>query len=212
MSSRSTGRSHYLWLLFWPLYWLRYVLIEQLNPAAAYTPIHCPFDDLIPFCEWFLVPYILWMPFMVLLALYCLRTDRDSFIRYSKFLAIAMTISGVIFLLFPTCQELRPAVYPRDNLMTDLVRLLHRIDTNTNVLPSEHAVGAIAVVIAASSHPKLRRPRSLIPICMAMGLVCLSTVFLKQHSVLDLLAAVPVCAVAWWLSYRPKITRKREKS
>ncbi len=195
-------RRHCWWLLFWPAYWLRYPLIEQLNPAESYHPIHCALDDRIPFLEWFILPYSLWMVCLVLMALYTLRTDTDSFRRYSKFLVLSMSISTVIFLVFPSCQNLRPAVYPRDNLMTDFVRLLHQADTNTNVFPSEHAIGSIAVICAAAYHPTLRRPKRLVPICALMLLVCFSTVFLKQHSVLDLLAAVPVCAVAWYFTYR----------
>ena len=32
-------------------------------------------------------------------------------------------------------------------------------------------------------------------------LICLSTVFVKQHSILDVLCALPVCALGWWLCY-----------
>lgn len=202
--SAETRRQVRRWLLFWPIYWLRYPLVEHLIPLERCHVIHCIVDDWIPFQEGFLLPYMLWMPCLLLLLLYTLRTDLDSFRRYSKFLSISMALSTLIFLIFPSCQELRPAVYPRDNLLTDLVQLLHTIDTNTNVFPSEHAIGSIAAVCAAAYHPRLRRPSCLIPICAGIVLVCLSTVFLKQHSVLDLLAAIPVCAVAWWFSYRKK--------
>ena len=29
--------------------------------------------------------------------------------------------------------------------------------------------------------------------------ISLSTVFMKQHSILDVLCALPVCALGWWL-------------
>ena len=31
--------------------------------------------------------------------------------------------------------------------------------------------------------------------------ISLSTVFMKQHSILDVLCALPVCALGWWLCY-----------
>ena len=194
--------AHLWWLLFWPVYWLRYPLIEHCRGTVQYTPVHCPLDDLIPFCEGFLVPYMLWMPLMVALCLYTLVFDEDSFRRYSRFLVIAMSASTVIFLLWPSCQELRPEVFPRDNLLIRCVGLLYAADTNTNVFPSEHAIGSVAVWLAARRARGPWAQRLRVPVCILAVLACISTVFLKQHSVLDLLGAVPVCLAAWWLSFR----------
>lgn len=195
---------HLWWLLFWPVYWLRYPIIENLNPSGQGTLIYCPFDDLIPFQEWFLIPYMLWMVCMVAMCLYCLRYDIETFLRYSRFLVIAMSISTVIFLIFPSYQDLRPSTYPRDNFMTDLVAILHTTDTNTNVFPSEHIIGAIAVWIAAFRAKGLQNTWVRIGVSILMTLVCLSTLFLKQHSVLDILAALPICLFSYFLCFRKK--------
>ena len=193
---------HLWWLLFFPIYWLRYPLIEQLNPADYYHPIHCPLDALIPFSEWFIIPYMLWMVTIVLFAIYTLLYDIDSFRRYMKLLTVTMLISTVIFLIFPSCQNLRPAVLPRDNLLSKCVALLYSTDTNTNVFPSEHAIGAIAVWIAAVNTKSLRRPIIIGAITILEVLICLSTVFLKQHSLLDVLAAAPICAFGYLVCYK----------
>ena len=188
---------HLWWLLFFPIYWLRYPLIECLNPAAQYYPIYCTLDDVIPFCEWFIIPYMLWMVSMVVLCLYLVLYDVDSFKGYMKFLTVSMSISTVIFLIYPSCQNLRPAEFPRENLLTKLVSFLYSADTNTNVFPSEHAIGAIAVWLAAIRTKGLRSPGKITAITILMLLVCFSTVFLKQHSILDVAAAAPVCIIAW---------------
>lgn len=198
---------HLLWLLFWPIYWLRYPLVENLNPASVYHPIHCPLDDRIPFQEWFIIPYMLWMVSMVAMCVYTLLYDVEIFKRYSKFLTISMTISTVVFLVYPSCQELRPVEFPRNNLLTEAVKLLYRADTNTNVFPSEHAIGAIAVWIAAVHTKRLRSAGKVIILSIFLFLVCLSTVFLKQHSILDVIAAVPICMLSFWLCYH-KTTRQ----
>ena len=195
---------HLRWLLFWPLYWLSYPVIEKLNPAAEYTTIYCPLDDLVPFQEWFLIPYMLWMVCMVGMCLYCLRYDRDTFCRYSKFLTVSMSISTVVFLVFPSCQELRPEVFPRDNFMSRLVGLLYAADTNTNVFPSEHVIGSIAVWITAHRANGLHKSWRSKAIGLFMILVSLSTVFLKQHSILDVVAAIPVCGFCYFLCFRKK--------
>jgi membrane-associated phospholipid phosphatase len=203
---RSPEFSHLLLLLFWPIYGILFWAVERGFSGhgfyESYTPIYSPLDDLIPFCEAFILPYMLWMPLLVAVCLYTLWHDTDTFRHYSRFLVIAMSLSTVIFLLWPSCQELRPEVLPRDNLLTRCVALLYAADTNTNVFPSEHAIGAAALWLAAR---RLRGPgaaRLRLPLEILAALTCLSTVFLKQHSVLDLLGAVPVCFVAWWFSFR----------
>lgn len=203
---------HLWWLLFWPIYWLRYPIIENLNPATNYHPIYCKVDDMIPFLEWFLIPYALWLVFKLAMCAYTLLYDIDSFKRYMKFLAVSMSISSVIFLIYPSCQNLRPAEFPRDNLLTQLVQLLYQTDTNTNVFPSEHAIGAIAVLIAAVHTKSLRSPGKIAVIACLTVLICVSTVFLKQHSILDVVAALPVCAAAYLICYRKKKDREQGRT
>ena len=195
---------HLWWLLFWPLYWLRYPLIERLNPAKYYHPIYCHFDDMIPFQEWFIIPYMLWMVTMIALCLYTLCYDVDTFKRYSRFLVISISISTVIFFLYPSCQNLRPAIFPRENFLTNCVKLLYAVDTNTNVFPSEHAIGSVAVWVAAIHTRSLRTPLQIMLITLLAMFTCFSTVFLKQHSVIDIFAAIPVCLVAYYFSFGRK--------
>ena len=190
---------HLWWLLFFPVYWLRYLLIEQLHPAVQYHPIYCPLDDLIPFQEWFIIPYMLWMVSLVALSLYTLLYDVTAFKRYMLLLTVSMSLSTVIFLLYPSCQNLRPAAFTRDNLLTRCVALLYRADTNTNVFPSEHAIGSVVVWLTALRTKSLRSPEKFAAITVFMLLTCFSTVFLKQHSILDVLAAVPVCLLSEFL-------------
>lgn len=202
---------HLWWLLFWPIYWLRYPLIELLNPAVQYHPIYCPLDDMIPFQEWFIIPYMLWMVCMVTFCVYTLHYDLNVFKRYSKFLVISMSISSVIFLVYPSCQNLRPEVFPRDNFLTDCVKLLYLVDTNTNVFPSEHAIGSVAVWLAAMHIKSLRTPLRVTLVTALTTLTCFSTVFLKQHSIFDIIAAVPICLIAYWLCYRGKNRLRHHK-
>ena len=208
LSKINTPEYKHLWLLlFWPIYIARYLLVENLNPAAAYHPIHCALDDVIPFQEGFLILYALWYVFIVGMHLYTLLYDVKSYKIYTKFLLISLGISSIIFLIYPSCQELRPAEFPRDNLLTRIVSILYTVDTNTNVFPSEHAIGALAVLAAAIHTDSLRTPGKITAIAILAVLIGLSTVFLKQHSILDVLAALPICAVAYLLCYGRRETK-----
>ena len=192
---------HVLLLLYWPVYLLVFLMIERFT-GGAYTPIRCGLDDAIPFCEWFIVPYFLWFPYLVGMLLYTLLEDTESFRRLMRYFIVTFTAAVILYRLFPNCQELRPTSFPRDNLMTGIVAFLYRLDTNTNVCPSEHVIGSAGVIFAAFSSPKLKKHRAWI---LALGiLICASTVFVKQHSLWDHAAAIPVCLAGWLLCFRAR--------
>ena len=195
---------HLLLLLFWPIYWLRYPLIEALNPPERCHVIGCALDGMIPFCEYFLIPYMLWMACMLWVVYYTLSHDTESFRKYSQFLILAFSISTVIYIFWPTCQNLRPEQFQRDNLFTKIVAMLYAADTSTNVCPSEHVIGSIAFWAAAIHTKGLQTPGKVALMSFLAVVISLSTVFLKQHSILDVFAAIPLCMVVYWVVYRRK--------
>lgn len=193
---------HLWYLLFWPIYGLRYLILENMEPLTQFHLIHSPIDDLIPFQEWFLIPYALWYIGLAGMHIYTMVYDIPSFRRYSKFLILSMSASTLIFILYPSYQDLRPEVFPRENPLTWIVGMLYTADTNTNIFPSEHAIGAIAIFCASVHTKGLRSPGKTAAFAVLTVLICLSTVFLKQHSICDVLAAVPICAATYWICYR----------
>lgn len=203
---------HLKLLLFWPIYFLRYPLIEALNTPDRCFPVSCWLDQVIPFHESFFIAYQLWMVCMLAMTLYTVLYDVPSFKKYIKFLIISFSISTFVYLVFPTCQNLRPTQFERDNILTRLVQLMYHVDTNTNVCPSEHVIGAMAVLAAAINTKRLRSPWKITVIAALMILISLSTVFLKQHSMVDVFAAMPVCMAAYWFCYRKKKTDVERQS
>ena len=191
-----------LWLLF---YLLAFVLVEHL-PQASYWSTQLPLDNAIPFCEWFVLFYCAWYPLLVAAGLYLLLRDAPAFRRYMAFLAVTFFASVVIWLLLPNGQDLRPQVFPRENFPTALVAALYRIDTNTNVFPSVHVVGSAGAALAVWDSPRLRaQPLLRWGVVLLAALICVSTLFIKQHAILDvvsglvlsLTAAVPLYLIPW---------------
>lgn len=200
MSRRN--RIHFF-LIFWPLFLLRYLIVENHRPASAYIAVFCAADRQIPFREEYLVFYLLWYVLLLGLHLYTLHAAPDLFISYSRFLLFSFTLSTVCFLAFPTCQNLRPEIYPRDNLLTRAVMMLHTLDTNTNVCPSEHVLGTLGALTVGLKCPYFPKTGKASIIFLSVG-ICLSTVFLKQHSVMDIAAAIPIYLVSYYFSFQNK--------
>ena len=196
--------SHLKLLFGWVGYFLLYFLTERFISSARCTPIFCRLDAWIPFWEWFLIPYVLWYFLVAGSLLYFALYHIDSFRKLSVYFIITQVIAMGIYILFPSRQDLRPAVFPRENILSSVVGLLYRIDTSTNVCPSLHVAYSIGIASVWWRQKRIR----LFPRCCILVfviLVWLSTVFIKQHSVLDGIAAIPVCLVAeWFVFYRRK--------
>lgn len=204
-------RKDLLLLLYIPFYLLWFFLVERMIPSSStYYVSYLPIDDSIPFLEGFVVFYVLWYPFLALPGLLALFKDDRAYRHYLIYLIIGFSICLLIFSVFPNGQNLRPAVMERNNLCTKLVEALYRVDTNTNVLPSMHVVGCIGTAALFFDMPLLRRFRW--PAVVLALLICASTVFIKQHSLLDCLWGLAVGAVACWFAYvLPAVKNRRKK-
>ena len=193
--------SHLKLLIFWPVFGLMFLIIEQLWIRDSYFPIYCACDDLIPFCEYFLIPYLFWFVYLIGMLVYTLLWDVESFEKLMKFIIISYSTAMLIYILFPNCQELRPLVFERDNIFTRFLAGFYQFDTNTNVCPSIHVIGSVAVMTCAWHSKHFSSKGWRIAFTAAAVLISISTVFLKQHSILDVLAAIPVCLLAYYAVY-----------
>lgn len=156
-----------------------------------YRVIYHPLDDVIPFCEIFIIPYLLWFAYVVAVIVLLFFIDQKSYIRCCVFMAVGMTLFLIISTLFPNGHHLRPQVMPRDNVFTDLIAGLYLTDTSTNIFPSIHVYNSIAAHLGIAKCEALRKYRALRFGSLILSVsIILSTVLIKQHSVLDLFGAV----------------------
>ena len=113
-----------------------------------------------------------------------------------------MTI--LIYIVWPSSQELRPASFERSNIFTEFMRRFYEFDTNTNVCPSIHVIGAVAVSCAAWNSKFFSTTPWRIVFSLVTLSIIASTVFLKQHSFLDIPPALLLCALAYPVVYGKK--------
>ena len=136
-----------------------------------------------------------------------LKYDLEDYFRVLMFLLTGMTLFLIISTLFPNIQYLRPAVMPRDNFCCRMVANIYRADTPTNLWPSIHVYNSIGVAIAVR-HSKRIRPlvkRLSDVLCV---LIILSTMFIKQHTIFDVLTAFILAIVMYVVAYRSELVNK----
>ena len=169
---------------------------------SHYYLIHSPLDDYIPVVEYFIVPYLLWFLFIAVTIAYFFFTDKKGYYQLTAFLFTGMTIFLIICTVFTYELNLRPHTFANDTVFTRLVQQLYSTDTPTNVLPSIHVYNSLGAAIAIGHSQALKKHRGIQFASYGLaGLIILSTMFLKQHSVTDVIAAVALAFMIYPLIY-----------
>jgi membrane-associated phospholipid phosphatase len=200
----------HIWVLSYALIYLPWFHYLEVNVKGDYTVMHVTLDDLIPFNEYFVVPYVLWFVYMFVAFWYFFFASRQEFYRMCTFLIAGMTISLLICTFFPNGTDLRVEVDPQKNVFCWLVHFIHQADTATNVFPSIHAYNSIGVHSAVMNSQSLKNKPIVRRVSfLLMMMICLSTVFLKQHSVVDVLGATILGLFMYSLVYGSEYAENR---
>ncbi len=204
---------HALVLLYGLIYMPWFIWLES-RANLPYHVIHVRLDDLIPFSEVFIVPYLLWFVYVaaVFVYLFFQFDKKKEFYQYCIFLFTGMTLFLVVSTVYPNGHLLRPASFERHNIFTFAVQMLYRTDTATNIFPSIHVFNSIAAHVAVAKNRKLGgniwiRGGSF----LLMVSIILATMFLKQHSVLDVIAGTLLGVLMEQLVYHTDFSFARSR-
>lgn len=195
-------RHAFLMVGYMPIYLILFFLVEHQNTDNV-TIIECAADRKIPFCEWFIFPYFLWFPFIAFGVIYFIFANKEEYYRLSASLITGMTVFLIVSFVFPNGLAIRPNLSElgRDNLAIRMLSALHSADTSTNVIPSIHVYNSLAMCFAllGAKGLKGKYPAKVLISILTLA-ICASTVFLKQHSLWDVLTALllflavtPIC-------------------
>ncbi|SMC76541.1 phosphatase PAP2 family protein [Papillibacter cinnamivorans] len=189
-------------ILSYFLVYIGFFMMLEENVRVKYV-MRSWLDAYIPFQEAFIIPYFMWFFYVGSVIVYLMLKSKRDFYRACMFLFTGMSLCLVFYALFPNGQYLRPHVFPRDNFLVDMVRYIYAHDTPTNVCPSIHVLNSIGINIAVQKSEVFRNRRKLRrSSTVLMILICMSTVFLKQHSVIDVICAILLSIPLYLLAYR----------
>ncbi len=201
---------HGILLLYFALYMPYFMFLNEFTPQREHvTMMYSKLDDLIPFCELFVIPYFIWFAYIAAGYAFLLLVSREEFVRMCIFLYTGMTVCLIIYTVFPNGQQLRIDYenLGRNNILIDAIRFLQNGDTPFNVFPSIHCLNSIGMHIALAKSKflgKYRKPVVIVSFIL-MVLIVLSTVFVKQHSIVDVYGAILLSIPLYFLSYKTKL-------
>lgn len=189
-------------LLYLAFYMSVFFWLEK-NVQPVYI-IHCKLDEMIPFCEAFIVPYIFWFPYVAGAFIWFQKRGWKDYSKLCTMVFSGLTICLIIYYVFPTGLNLRLANSPHETgFLYNMVSMLRAIDTPTNVCPSIHVMNTVMIFQAICSLDNLKRRKATIAVhFVIMVLICASTVMLDQHSVIDVVCGVMMSVVIHGLVYK----------
>lgn len=193
--------SHLKLLLGWLVYFAFYFLTENLIPVERCHLIHSRLDELIPFNEFFFIPYCFWYLLIVISLGYFALYDIPNFRNLQIYIIITQVVAMTVYILYPSYQDLRPTEFVRDNFFTHLAALIYRADTPTGVCPSLHVAYSLGI---GSCWLKEKQAGKLWKAFVVFSVITisLSTAVVKQHSVIDIAAALPLGLLAEILVFK----------
>lgn len=180
--------------------------------------IHCKFDEMIPFVEEFIIPYVFWYFYVIGAFMWFLKRGWKDYSRLCLMIFSGLTICLAIYYIFPTGLNLRLAADTHETgLLYNLVGYLRAIDTPTNVCPSIHVMNTVMIFQAICSLDELKHRKLTIAVHAVIAvLICASTVFLDQHSIIDVICGVMMSFVIHGLVYKvewkEELARRKAKT
>ena len=202
-------------LIYAPIYMIWFIAIEK-HTFTHYSIIHTAVDDMIPFVEVFVLPYYTWFLYVSLTLLFLLFSfEVEDYYKNFIFLATGMTVFLVVSTLFPNMHHLRPVVMPRDNVFTHLVQIIYNTDSSANLWPSIHVYNSLGTMIAVHHSKRCNKAAKIVSDFIGVSII-LSTMFIKQHSVYDVITAFIMATIFYIVFYQTSIldsfcTRQEEK-
>jgi membrane-associated phospholipid phosphatase len=179
-----------------PLY---FVIANLTQTWPTYAP-ETAFDRAIPLrSEWMLVYGSLYV-FVIVLPLLVVR-QPDLLRRAMQGYLLVMIVAYTGFLLYPTAAP-RPVSLPVDGFSSWVLAIAYAVDPPYGCFPSLHVAYAFVSAFACG---RVHRGVGVVALLWA-GLIGVSTLYTKQHYVVDVVAGASAAGIAyvWFLRGYPR--------
>lgn len=172
-----------VWLLILPLININYVISNTLFQSGKNLAL--PLDKEIPFVSLFVFPYVYWYIFIIVGLIFLLSKDRKEYLRALMAIYIGMCICFAFYYLYPV--EISRPVVENNTIPNKIVNIIYKNDRPFNCFPSIHVLNTYIIM----RFTKIKDNKYWFYYTNIIGiLIILSTLFIKQHFILDGVVAI----------------------
>jgi len=209
---------HFLLLSLYGLLYIWFYYLEKTVVPEYY--MFSPIDLKIPFIKEFVIPYLFWYIYMAFGFIYLGIVSKKDYYRLFLFMFLGMAVCYAVYGIFPNGQNLRPVITETD-IFSRIMKNIYAADTPTNVAPSIHVLNSIAIHVGLMGYEPFKKNWGLKTVSfILMVTISASTVFVKQHSILDGIWAVALSIVLYvaiylvpdFLEERQRIEKRRKQN
>jgi membrane-associated phospholipid phosphatase len=164
------------------------------NPHHGFHSLIMPLDGRIPFLKIFVIPYVIWSLFILAaMGFFCIK---DRLVFYQALLSYNISlVACYMFFYFYQTAIIRPNLTGND-LLTGLVSYVYRHDEPYNCFPSIHCVSSYLMIRAVHAAAGVsKKSRTVIDVTAV--LIILSTLFIKQHAIVDVIGAIALAEITF---------------
>ena len=179
-------------------------LISKLSPFAIHI-LGSSVDDKIPFIPAFIYFYVGWYLMLFIVPFLFLKDNEKVFYKYIISTFICISACCFVYFIYPTT-IIRESTLSSG--ITDfVVRFIYAIDTPVlNCFPSMHCIICFMFMFYTWGLKNTNKYLK-ITIQVLSLLVVLSTVFVKQHVVIDIISALIIAVIVYFVSKYIKIPK-----
>lgn len=190
-------KRHLIPIAVWFVIYMGLFGFLEIVPPKDVHLIHCALDDRIPNMAIFIYPYVSWFPYIVVCAVLAIKNlDDRQFKKAVLVLTTGMNIFLFISYVWPTGLDFRESiVYDLHTLSGNLLKFVQTVDTPKSVFPSMHVYVTLVLQYTLEMQKKLVTAWGIWVGRVLAVLIVLSTMFTKQHSAVDVTAAIVMFAV-----------------
>jgi membrane-associated phospholipid phosphatase len=173
-----------------------YIFIPFLLPRETrYVPA-LALDRAIPLIPMWALVYGALYVFLILLPIFIVRQDEP--IRRTVYAYLLIWLTAYVFFAFYPTAAPRPPIVIGEGFAVWGLRALYSSDPPYNCFPSLHVAHSFVSALACA---RVHRTLGVVATVCAT-LVALSTLFTKQHYILDVIAGVLLAFAAWAIFLR----------
>lgn len=162
-----------------------YAILNQSTAGAVDVTIGL--DAHIPFLKEWVIPYLMWYPFIYGMLIYLCFVDRKRYYEALTSIVAGKLICFVIYFFWQSTVP-RPEVIGND-VFAQLMRFVYSADQPVNCLPSIHVLTTFVLMLIVFHRKDNHKLEYAIVTCIG-SLIILSTLFTKQHAILDATAGM----------------------
>ena len=177
-----------IWFIMIPIINVNYILASILAKRGHDLTIEL--DNIIPFNSIFIIPYVYWYLYIVIGFIFILVNSRKDYIRVFISFFIGMSVCYIVYYLYPT-EISRPTII-NSNILNYLVNIIYSLDRPVNCFPSLHVLTTYFIM----RYTKYKNSKKKFYYTEIVGvLIIISTLFIKQHFIADVISAIVLAEV-----------------